>query len=119
MNRGPKSRSALPPPNACLTAGAVRALVVVDQWTRIRVTGRRIAGTDVYRLTTDLGRRTGVRARPHAVRHSAITSVLEASGDRRLRQTFARHRDGRVTERYDDARANLAGKARRLAASLL
>jgi hypothetical protein len=32
---------------------------------------------------------------------------------------LARHRDGRVTDGYDDARANLAGKAARLAASLL
>jgi hypothetical protein len=45
---------------------------------------------------------------------------LEAcAGDRRLGQTFARHRDGRVTDRYDDSRADLAGKAGRLAASLL
>ncbi|HEY7201854.1 MAG TPA: tyrosine-type recombinase/integrase [Candidatus Dormibacteraeota bacterium] len=79
-----------------------------------------LQGTDVYRLVRPLGDQVGARARPHGVRHSAITGVLEASGgDRRLGQTFARHRDGRVTDRYDDARKNLGGKAARLAASLL
>jgi integrase/recombinase XerC len=85
---------------------------------RVKLT--RIAGTDVYRAVVARGAAAGARVRPHGVRHSAITSILEASGgDRRLGQTFARHRDGRVTDRYDDARANLAGKAGRLAASLL
>jgi integrase/recombinase XerC len=85
-----------------------------------RVKLNRLSGTDVYRQLRPLGERVGARARPHGVRHSAITGVLEASGgDRRLGQTFARHRDGRVTDRYDDARQDLAGKAGRLAASLL
>jgi integrase/recombinase XerC len=85
-----------------------------------RVRLNRMSGTDVYRQVRPLGERIGARARPHGVRHSSITGVLEASGgDRRLAQTFARHRDGRVTDRYDDARQNLGGKAARLAASLL
>jgi integrase/recombinase XerC len=85
-----------------------------------RVKPERITGTDVYRAVAARGADAGARVRPHGVRHSAITSVLEASGgDRRLGQTFARHRDGRVTDRYDDARQNLGGKAARLAASLL
>jgi len=80
----------------------------------------RIAGTDVYRAVAGHGQRVGARVRPHGVRHSSITSVLEASGgDRRLGQTHGRHRDSRVTDRYDDARKNLGGKAARLAASLL
>ncbi len=82
--------------------------------------GQRIAGTDVYRAVAGHGQRAGARVRPHGIRHSSITSVLEASGgDRRLGQTHGRHRDSRVTDRYDDARANLGGKAARLAASLL
>lgn len=40
-------------------------------------------------------------------------------GARRLGQTHGRHRVSRVTDRYDDARKNLRGKAARLAASLL
>jgi integrase/recombinase XerC len=85
-----------------------------------RIRRNRLSGTDVYRQTRGQGERAGVRTRPHGVRHSASTAVLAASGgDRRLGQTFGRWRDSRVADRYDDARANLGGKATRLAASLL
>jgi integrase/recombinase XerC len=63
-----------------------------------------------------LGEAAGVRVRPHGLRHSSITRVLDLSGgDIRAAQRFSRHKDVRVLERYDDSREDLAGQlARRL-----
>ncbi len=52
-----------------------------------------------------------VKARPHGLRHAAITEALElTSGDGRAVQRFSRHRDVRTIERYDDSRQDLAGE---------
>jgi integrase/recombinase XerC len=79
--------------------------------------GGRLDGSTVYRVVRRLGEAAGVRARPHGLRHSSITRVLDLSGgDIRAAQRFSRHRDVRVLERYDDSREDLAGQlARRLA----
>jgi integrase/recombinase XerC len=42
--------------------------------------GRRLAATSVYRMVRELGQRAGVRARPHGLRHRAITAVLDLNG---------------------------------------
>jgi len=67
-----------------------------------------------------LGAAAGVRARPHGLRHAAITAALDATGgDVRAVQKFSRHRDVRVLQRYDDNRRDLAGGvARRVAEGL-
>jgi integrase/recombinase XerC len=79
--------------------------------------GDRLDGSTVYRIVRGLGEATGVRVRPHGLRHSSITRVLDLSGgDIRAAQRFSRHKDVRVLERYDDSREDLAGQlARRLA----
>lgn len=71
-------------------------------------------------IITHLGRKAGVRCRPHMVRHSAITHCLDLNGgDIRAAQRFSRHKDVRVLMRYDDSRKDMAGElARRLSEDL-
>lgn len=50
--------------------------------------------------------------RPHGIRHTAITTYLEASnGNLRGAQSFARHRNANTTMRYDDNRLDVRGEA--------
>jgi integrase/recombinase XerC len=79
----------------------------------------RLSGTAVYLIVRQLGQRAGLRARPHGLRHAAITEALDLTGgDVRAVQRFSRHRDVRVLQRYDDNRKDLAGDvARRVAAA--
>jgi len=56
--------------------------------------------------------------RPHGLRHSAVTAVLDATnGDIRAARKFARHGSVEVTLRYDDNREDLAGNASKLIAA--
>jgi integrase/recombinase XerC len=116
-----KERVSLPP----ATAGALRAwlaargagpgplFVALDRAHR----DHRLTGQAVYGVVRGLGERAGLRARPHGLRHAAITRALDLTGgDVRAVQRFSRHRDVRVLQRYDDCRRDLAGAvARRLA----
>lgn len=80
--------------------------------------GRRLTGQSIYRIVKDLGQECGIKARPHGLRHSAITAALDATrGDVRAVQRFSRHADLRTLQRYDDNRADLAGEVARLVAS--
>jgi site-specific recombinase XerD len=47
------------------------------------------------------------RAHPHMLRHTYITTMLDAGADLRDVQIAARHADPRTTMRYDRARSNL------------
>lgn len=79
--------------------------------------GARLSGTSLYRLVRELGLRVGVRARPHGLRHAAITEALDlTSGDVRAVQRFSRHKDVRTLSLYDDSREDLAGKVASLVA---
>jgi integrase/recombinase XerC len=71
----------------------------------------------VYALVRGLGEQAGVRARPHGLRHAAITEALDrTNGDVRAVQRFSRHRKLDTLLIYDDARRDLAGDvARRVA----
>lgn len=70
----------------------------------------RLTGDGLLHVVSDLGQRCGIRARPHGLRHSAITQALDLfNGDcRRVRQ-FSRHASLEVLLRYDDARRDDAG----------
>lgn len=71
----------------------------------------RLTGAAVYQLVRELGTAAGTPTRPHGLRHSAITAVLDASnGNVRAAQRFSRHRDVRVLNTYDDNRADLGGQ---------
>jgi integrase/recombinase XerC len=70
----------------------------------------RLTGSAVYNVVRQLGAAASVRARPHGLRHAAITAALDATnGDVRAVRRFSRHRDVRVLQRYDDNRQDLAG----------
>lgn len=71
---------------------------------------RRLSGTGVYDLVRELGDGAGVRARPHGLRHAAITEALDRGTDVRAVQRFSRHRDLRILLVYDDNREDLGGK---------
>jgi integrase/recombinase XerC len=79
--------------------------------------GRRLSGTGLYLVIRRLGERAGLRARPHGLRHAAITAALDLTGgDVRKVQRFSRHKNLQTVLRYDDNRQDLGGDvARRLA----
>jgi integrase/recombinase XerC len=72
----------------------------------------RISGAGIYHIVaTQLGERSGVTARPHGLRHTAITAALDAfNGDYRKARAFSRHANLDTVRRYDDNRADHAGQ---------
>jgi integrase/recombinase XerC len=81
--------------------------------------GARITGKGIYLVVRELGEREGIRARPHGLRHASITAVLDATGDIRAAQKFARHSNPNTTLAYDDNRTDLGGVAAQRVASIL
>jgi integrase/recombinase XerC len=81
--------------------------------------GHRLTGQSIYNVVRSLGESVGVNARPHKIRHSAITDALDISGDIRAVARFSRHKDIKVLMIYDDNRADLGGEiASRIAGAL-
>ena len=87
---------------------------------RSRKGNRRLTGPGLYDIVRSLGRKTGLRAWPHGLRHAAITEGLDITGGNvPAVQKFSRNRDVRIIERYDDNLLDLAGQgARQVAASV-
>jgi integrase/recombinase XerD len=72
--------------------------------------GRRLDRHGATRRLKDLQSRAGVRIarmHPHMLRHTFVTTMLDAGVDLRDTQIAARHADPRTTMRYDRARTNL------------
>ena len=71
--------------------------------------GVRLDRHDAGRIVRRLAKRAGITKTisPHSLRHSAITSALDAGVSLRDVQDFARHADPRTTRRYDRGRDNL------------
>jgi site-specific recombinase XerD len=67
---------------------------------------RHAATRRLRRLAEAAGVRTN-RAHPHMLRHTFVTTMLDAGVDLRDVQIAARHADPRTTMRYDRARKNL------------
>lgn len=64
----------------------------------------------VYALIKRIGRRAGVKIRPHGLRHAAVTIGLDAlDGDVRKVRSFSRHAKVETVMRYDDSRRDDAG----------
>ena len=83
------------------------------------VTAHRLTGQSIYNIVRTLGEKVGVTARPHQIRHSAITDALDLSGDIRAVARFSRHKDIKVLMIYDDNRADLGGEvAKRIAGAI-
>lgn len=79
--------------------------------------GHRLTGHSVYRMIRRLGDRLGLRARPHGLRHAAITEALDLThGDARAVRRFARHASLDTVLVYDDNRRDLGGQVARLVA---
>lgn len=77
--------------------------------------GQRLTTTGLYLTIRKLGEKAGLRARPHGLRHAAITAALDATkGDVRAVQRFSRHKDVRVLCVYDDQRRDVAGEISKL-----
>jgi len=73
--------------------------------------GERLTGTAIYRLVRELGHKSGITARPHGLRHAAITEALDLTrGDVRSVQRYSRHRNLQTLLVYDDNRQDLAGE---------
>lgn len=77
----------------------------------------RLTGEAVRLIVRRLGAGAGVPARPHGLRHAAITEALaRTNGNVSAVQSFARHRDPRVTMLYNDSRDDQAGQIAKLIA---
>jgi integrase/recombinase XerC len=82
--------------------------------------GRRLSGTDIFRILQGYADAAGIKISPHRVRHSAITAFLDVSeGDMRSAQSLSRHKDPRTLMIYDDNRQGLQGKATKALGNLL
>jgi len=81
--------------------------------------GARLSTSSIYKIIRAAGElievpagteHNKVRARPHGLRHSAITAALKATnGNVRDVARFSRHKDIRIVQRYDDDRTDLGG----------
>jgi site-specific recombinase XerD len=67
---------------------------------------RHVATRRLRRLAETAGVRIA-RPHPHMLRHTFVTTMLDAGVDLRDVQIAARHADPRTTMRYDRARKNL------------
>ncbi len=76
-----------------------------------RAYGQRLTGDGVCKIIKALGKKAGLRARPHGLRHAAITQALDKTGGdiRKVRQ-FSRHKSLDMLLIYDDARQDFAGE---------
>jgi integrase/recombinase XerC len=72
---------------------------------------KRISGTGLWWIVRALGRKAGVRVRPHGLRHLCITDALEkTNGNYDLAARVSRHKDIRVLRFYNDSREDVAGR---------
>ena len=85
-------------------ASRVRGPVLLN--TRGARMDRHVATRRLHWLAESAGIRVA-RAHPHMLRHTYVTTMLDAGADLRDVQIAARHADPRTTMRYDRARQNL------------
>lgn len=79
----------------------------------------RLTDRSVHRLVGSLGDKAGVkrgRARPHGLRHQAITAALDACNDLRKVRSYSRHAKLDTLMKYDDNRKDFAAEVGRLVA---
>jgi site-specific recombinase XerD len=85
-------------------ASRVRGPILLN--TRGARMDRHAATRRLHRLAETAGIKTA-RAHPHMLRHTYVTTMLDADADLRDVQIAARYADPRTTMRYDRARTNL------------
>lgn len=78
--------------------------------------GQQSSQAAIWRKVQVIGKAAGVKVRPHGLRHSAITAVLDGNdGNVREAQKFSRHQNPAVLfKHYDDARTDVGGKLTRM-----
>lgn len=88
---------------------------------RARALDQRLTGEGVARILTSLAKRAHIssRVRPHGLRHTAITTLLDSGAGLRETQRFSRHADPRTLMRYDDNRSDIAGEMARTVSELV
>jgi integrase/recombinase XerC len=65
--------------------------------------GKRLTGSSVYRIVKKLGNRVGIKARPHGLRHAAITTAAEITqGNVVAVKRFSRHKNVQTVMTYVD-----------------
>jgi integrase/recombinase XerC len=81
----------------------------------------RLTGEGVACILASLAERAKVsaRVRPHGIRHTAITALLDTGAGLREAQRFSRHADPRMLMRYDDNRSDIAGEMARTLSELV
>jgi integrase/recombinase XerC len=81
---------------------------------------QRLSGDGIWLTIGELGKVSGIKVRPHGLRHASITAVLDATnGDIRAAQRHGRHASANTTLKYDDNRSDIAGQAARTVAGLV
>jgi len=82
--------------------------------------GRRLTGTAIYYIVRGLGEKAGITARPHGLRHTAITDALDlTNGNIRAVQRFSRHKNVQTLNAYDDNRQDFGGEIAKIIAESL
>jgi len=80
----------------------------------------RLSGTSLYRIVRDLGETIGVQARPHGLRHTAITEACKAAQAAGFgleeAMDFSRHKSVAVLMIYRDRERNVQGQLAALVA---
>ena len=80
----------------------------------VRKGSGRLDGSSVYRLVRKAGEDIGIRTRPHAIRHSAITEACKAAAANGMDLTevlpFSRHRNVATLQVYRDREKDTQGK---------
>jgi len=80
--------------------------------------GSRLTGDGLYKIIRGLGNKAGIKARPHGLRHSAITEALDlTNGNIRAVAKFSRHKNIQVLTAYDDNRSDLGGEVAQMVAA--
>jgi integrase/recombinase XerC len=81
----------------------------------------RLTGDGIYKIIRDdLGDKAGIRARPHGIRHTAITAALDAfKGDFRRVRAFSRHSSLDIIRRYDDNNSDHGGQVAKTITAIL
>ncbi len=116
LRKGKRQKVDLQIPSETLTA--LKAWVTVRGqeggpfFTNLDHRGRgRLTGQGLYYLLKQLGGQCGVEVRPHGLRHTAITTARQVTGDLYATQVFAGHADPRTTQTYfDDDKKEVAAK---------
>ncbi len=80
--------------------------------------GNRLTTSAIYYIVRHTGRKAGIEARPHGLRHAAITAALDlTNGNVRLVKEFSRHSNVQTVMIYDDRRTDLQGQVAKLVAN--